>query len=98
MWTVTAEGPVDEIYEKLKERFDDKYVEKEPHEYTRKSARGQQLITKQRHVVNAETDQRSLQFRLALKSAQQQVSYLDGKVKVTIKGDEKSVSTKVEEV
>lgn len=99
MWTVTAEARVDEIYEELKTKFDEKYVTK--YEVTWKDHRlaSRPKHTKEQHLPEADggLDSRtSLQFRLALKSVQVQLPEYKGKVKVTLKGDENSMSTKVE--
>ena len=99
MWTVTAEARVNEIYEELKAKFDEKHVEKETFTWIESRRAGEVMPrSKERHVVNKEMADKSLRFRLALKSLQPQLALLSGRVKVTIRGDDKSVSTKIEEV
>lgn len=99
MWTVAVEAPVDQVYEALKERFDEKYVPR--YEVAWEDSRVGRKHTKEQHLPEADggLDSRtSLQFRLALKSVQAQLPEYTGKVKVTLKGDETSMSTKVEVV
>ena len=105
MWAVTAEAPVDEIYEALKEAFDKKHVKKRAVKWTviRGATRRMLEHSKPEHVPASEgglSDGESLQFRLALKAAQQQVGILHptGNVKVSLKGDDRAVSVKVEGV
>ena len=95
MWTVTAEGPADKVYRELKLKFDDKYVEKEKYEFT--SIHPTLRIPRKHSKTRAKVDEQTgLQFRMALKAIQNQLLLHTGKVKVTLKGDDKSVTTKVE--
>jgi len=97
MWTVTAEGPADKVYRELKLKFDEKYVKKEEYEFVtvHPVLRTTRTHTKTRAIVD---EQEGLEFRYALKAIQNQLLLHAGKVKVTLKGDGKSVTTKVEVV
>jgi hypothetical protein len=109
-WTVTAEGSASAVYEMLKEEFDSKQVPKEHVRFeTSSPLGGTRAHKKEQHKQLTGADRRtqdnkSLQFRSALKAIQSQLSdnpspaLFTGKVKATIRGDAKSLTVKLEEV
>lgn len=104
MWTVTAEGTADQVYEALKQDFDENHVPKTVKKWKARHRTGFAEHQKPVHEdlkgkARKDQDLKALMFRLGLKSVQHQLTVLPfRKAKVTITGDASTFAVKVEEV